>query len=86
MHRVFGSLIIDFSRCSSNLESLLKSISNLKITIQVSSLLKLTLLKRSSIFNLETYKFVCINKIQRNIRWLEKDSGYDLLKPIESLP
>lgn len=86
MHRVFGSLIIDFSRCSSNLESLLKSISNLKITIQVSSLVKLTLLKRSSIFNLETYKFVCINKIQRNIRWLEKDSGYDFLKPIESLP
>lgn len=75
MHRVFGRLIIDFSRCSSNLESLLKSISNLKVTIQVPSLVKLTLLKRSSIFNLETYKFVCINKIQRNTRWLEKDSG-----------
>lgn len=78
MHRVFGRLIIDFSRCSSNLESLLKSIPNLKVTIQVSSLVKLTLLKRSSIFNLETYEFVCINKIQRNTRWLatalEKDS------------
>lgn len=65
--------------CSSNLESLLKLISNLKVTIQVSSLVKLTLLKRSSIFNLKTYKFVCINKIQRNTRWLaialEKDSG-----------
>lgn len=79
MPRVFGRLIIDFSRCSSNLEILLKSISNLKVTIQVSSLVKLTLLKRRSIFNLETYKFVCMNKIQRNTRWLatalEKDSG-----------
>lgn len=79
MHRLFGRLIIDFSLCSANIKSLLKFISNLKVTIKVSRLVKLTLLKRSSIFNLETYKFVCINKIQRNTRWLatalEKDSG-----------
>lgn len=73
----FGSLASPFSHFSSNLESPLKSISNLKVTVHFLSLVRL--LKISSIFNSETWMVMCLNKTQRNAMCLATASEKDLV-------